>query len=138
MYGLGLRGIVELRANTCRPAQSALSTRSISFAPVTKRVQDNIAAENVVPQSVISPADAPLPFSWREPGKFFYLVTARAILWICLQDCKQFLKWRDEEGISLRDFSKFPLECGGHEYAKGFSHPSASLFAIGTSALQRR
>src|ERR1035441_1483653 len=85
-------------------------------------MQHDLVSKNVVAQAVVSPPNAPLPFSGFQASELLDLVPPAAVVGIVAEDFNQLFEGVDEGRVSLGDRSEFPLECGCGEDSKRSRH----------------
>ena len=82
----------------------------VSFLAMAEGVKDDSVSVNVVSQTVVAPADAPLPLAGLQPCELLNLVLSAAVVRVLAEDEQKVVQRLDEGGIAFGGFVELPFE----------------------------
>jgi len=97
---------------------------------MAERVHYDVRSDDVVPQTVLAPADSPLPLAGPEARQFFDRMLAASIVRIFGKDGQQLLQCAHQNLIAFRGPPKIAFERRRGEEAKSSGHASSYFFAL--------
>lgn len=68
---------------------------------MAKGVQYDFFPVDVVPQTVFSPADSPLPFAGLQPREFLSVVLSASVVWVFSKNSQKIFQRLQEHWIAL-------------------------------------
>ncbi len=98
---------------------------------MAEQMKHDIRSKNVVPKTVLAPANAPLAFSRFDTDKFLDFVPPAAVHRVFHQDRQEFVERFQERSVSLGRLPELSLKRRSRENSKVASHLSDSLLGFG-------